>query len=133
MTTTIRTRSEIPAEQTWDVASVFADDAAWESAITQIETQTASLAAFQGRLHEGPVTVALWMNGLEQVMRNVWHVYVYASMFYNVDTSDQDAQAKQDRAIGVFTRTQAATAFAEPELLAMGIDTLKQWAAKAAG
>ena len=129
MTTTIRTRSEIPAEQTWDVASVFADDAAWESAITQIETQTASLAAFQGRLHEGPVTVALWMNGLEQVMRNVWHVYVYASMFYNVDTSDQDAQAKQDRAIGVFTRTQAATAFAEPELLAMGIDTLKQWAA----
>jgi oligoendopeptidase F len=48
-------------------------------------------------------------------------------MFHNVDTNDQGALADNDRATGVYTRAIAATAFAEPELLAIGFDTLRRW------
>ncbi|MBC8163072.1 MAG: oligoendopeptidase F [Roseiflexaceae bacterium] len=133
MTTAVPTRSEIPGEQTWDAASIFADDAAWEAEIAAIKGQTAALGAFQGRLRDGPATVALWLSALEQVMRSVYRMEIYASMHYNVDTGDQAAQAKQDRAVGVYARTLAAAAFAEPELLAIGIDTLMQWTDQHAG
>ena len=128
MTATVQTRAEIPAEQTWDAASVFASDAAWEAEIAQVEAQLGSLAAFRGRLHEGPATVAHWLSALEQTMRSVEHIEIYASMFYNVNTADQDALAKQDRAVGVYARAAAAAAFGEPELLAIGTATLEQWA-----
>lgn len=127
-TTTIRTRAEVPARDMWDAASIFPTDAAWEAEIARVEAQLPALAAFRGRLHEGPTTVAMWFSAFEQVARSIEHIYVYASMFYNADTSDQAALAKNDRALGVYARVQAAAAFAQPELLAIGTETLRQWA-----
>jgi oligoendopeptidase F len=54
-------------------------------------------------------------------------VFVYASLTYSVDTNDQEAAARNDRARGVFGMTAAALAFAQPEMLAIGFDTLRRW------
>src|SRR5829696_9263175 len=130
MAQTIPQRSEIPAEYTWDTASVYASHAAWEAELARVAAQLPELAAFHGQLGSSPDRLAEWLNIAERLMNTVARLYFYASMFHNVDTNDQAAVADHDRAIGMYTRAIAATAFAEPELLAIGFDTLRGWMAE---
>lgn len=128
MTQTMPARSAVPSEHTWDIASVFPSDAAWEAEIATVDARIPALEAFRGRLAEGPTTLALWMDAREQALRSAYNIYLYASMAFTVNTADQGALAMQSRAIGVYTRALSACAFAEPELLAIGRATLDTWA-----
>ena len=131
MTPNVAPRAEIPAQHTWDTASVYASHADWEAELARVAAQLPELAAFQGQLGSNPDRLAEWLDTAERLMNTVSRLYFYASMFHNVDTNDQAALANHDRAISIYTRTIAATAFAEPELLAIGFDTLRRWVAAA--
>jgi len=130
MVTTVPQRSEIPVQYTWDTASVFSTDQAWETEIEQVVEQLSELAAFRGRLGDGPHILADWMEGVQRLLRSLGKIHIYASNHHNVDTTDQAGAAMNDRAKGLYARAVAATAFAEPELLAIGTDTLIGWLEK---
>jgi oligoendopeptidase F len=130
MAQTVPQRSEIPAQYTWDTAGVYPSHAAWEAELARVDAQLPELAVFQGQLGSSPQRLAEWLDTDERLMNTVARLYFYASMFHNVDTNDQAALANHDRAIGIYTRAIAATAFAEPELLAIGFDTLRRWMAE---
>ena len=130
MTQTVPQRSEVSVEYTWDTAGVYASRADWEAELARVEKQLPELAVFQGQLGSSPGRLADWLDTAERLMNTVARLYLYASMFHNVDTNDQAALANHDRAIGIYTRAIAATAFAEPELLAIGFDTLRGWTAE---
>ncbi|MEO7912285.1 MAG: oligoendopeptidase F [Roseiflexaceae bacterium] len=130
MTSNVSPRAEIPVQYTWDTASVYASQADWEAELARVAAQLPELAAFQGQLGSSPKRLAEWLDTAERFMNTVSRLYFYASMLHNVDTNDQSAVAGHDRAIGIYTRAIAATAFAEPELLAIGFDTLRSWVAE---
>ena len=125
--TTIPARGDVPLENTWDAASVFADDERWEEALQAIERRLPDLAEFRGHLGDGSGTLADWFVAAEQVARSFGMVNVYAYMFFAVDSTDQAATARQERARGLGSRVDAAMSFAEPELLAIGIEKLRAW------
>ena len=133
MTLNVAPRAEIPVQYTWDTASVYPSHADWEAELARVAAQLPALAAFQGQLGSGPQRLAEWLDIAERLMNAASRLYFYASMFHNVDTSDQTAVADHDRAIGMYTRVIAATAFGEPELLAIGFDTLRRWVADEPG
>lgn len=120
-------RSEIALKDTWDASSVFATDADWEAALGTVTARVDELAAFRGRLAEGPAVLADYLALAEELVRITGKVGVYARMFYAVNTADQAAQARADRASMLFSRVSAAMAFGEPELLAIGKQRLSQW------
>ncbi|MCL4264661.1 MAG: oligoendopeptidase F [Anaerolineae bacterium] len=122
-------RSEIPVQYTWDTDSIFASVADWEAAIGELGTQLAELGGYHGRLHESPDTLADFMAKLETMQANLGKIFVYGGLNYSVDTNNQEWAARQDRARGLLSRATAAVAFAEPELLQIGFDTLRQWLA----
>jgi oligoendopeptidase F len=125
--TTIPMRREVPREFTWNTESVFADDSAFEEAFRSIERRLPDLAEFKGHLADGAATLADWVAASEQVAREMGLVRVYAYMFFAVDSTDQEAGARQERARGLGARVDAAMAFAEPEILAIGDDTIRRW------
>jgi oligoendopeptidase F len=127
---TVRSRTEIPAEFTWDIASVYAGDEAWETAFSQIEQSLPGLERFQGHLGDNPSTLADWLKASEAIAIELGKIFLYANSQHNVDTSDPTATAQYDRASGLAARAAAATAFDEPEILALGIDTLRAWMAR---
>jgi oligoendopeptidase F len=120
-------RSEIPVEHTWDVQSVFPSEKAWEAEIERVTEQLSPVAAFRGRLGESPEVLADWFATVEQILRSLGKIMVYAGMQHHVDTTDQIAAAKNDRARGLYARVLAALAFAEPEMLALGFEKLRRW------
>ncbi len=51
-------RGEINSAHTWDAASVFPADEAWEAEMAAVTDELAGLDRFRGRLGEGPQTLA---------------------------------------------------------------------------
>lgn len=123
----VRQRSEIPTEFTWDITSVFPSEEAFERTFKEVEDALPKLETFRGRLPEGAATLLDWFSASESVFRDLGRISVYASAFHNVETTDQAATARSDRAMALYSRVAAAASFAEPEMLGIGMDTLTQW------
>src|SRR5436853_3099507 len=126
-TQTVRPCSAIAPEHTWDAASVFPSAAAWTAEIERIAEQLPGLLRFRGQLGNSPATLADWFAAVERVKSSMDKVSLYAAMFHTVDTADATAMAMYDRARALDARVAAAISFEEPELLAIGFDTLRRW------
>ncbi len=124
---TVPARQDIAIEHTWDIATVFGSDEAWEDKFKRIDEALPSLGRFRGRLAESPGALLDWFIASDQIGIALGKVALYANMAYTVDTTDQAAAAKNDRARGLGARVAAALAFAEPEILAIGMATLQDW------
>jgi oligoendopeptidase F len=127
MSTVARKRDEIPQQYKWDVESIFATPEEWETAVSQLQNQLKEIGRFKGRLDEGPKVLADYLAAADELMTAVGKVFVYASLTYSVDTTNQETAARNDRARGLFGMAIATTAFAQPEMLAIGFDTLRSW------
>jgi oligoendopeptidase F len=127
MARTVPTRDEIPQVYTWDAASVFASDAAWEGEILAIQERLPQIEAFRGKLAQDPATLADYLATAEQIQQSAGKVNVYATLCYSVNTADATALAKRDRAQALMAKVAAAMAFAEPELLTIAAETLQNW------
>lgn len=123
-------RHDIPAEYTWNAPSVFESREAWEAAYQDLAVQLPSLKRFEGHLSDGPATLAEWMTLTSEMGITIGKLMVYAGMSSAVDTNDQAAVAMQGRGMMLVGQVQALTAFADPELLQIGWETLSQWIAQ---
>ncbi len=114
---------------TWNSESVFSDESAWEEAVETILRGLPDLEEFKGHLGDSPDTLADWFDASERARRLMAKVMVYGSMAYSVDVGDQAAAARADRARSVAAQLGAATSFAIPEMLGIGLPRLRQWVA----
>jgi oligoendopeptidase F len=125
--TAVLPRNAIATEHTWDMASIFRSIEAWADAFRDVEARVADLGRFKGRLRDGPAILVEWFEAYQRVFRALGHVMVYANMGHTADTTDQEAAARFDRARGLMARATGAAAFADPEIAAVGFETLRRW------
>jgi len=126
-TNVLPTRNEVPPEQTWNLSSIFASPAEWEQACAQLGEQLPRLAAFKGRLAEGPQTLLSCINLLQECGVLAWKIATYAFNDFSVDTTNQAAAARMGQARSLMTQYETAIAFSDPELMTVGFDRLRQW------
>jgi oligoendopeptidase F len=120
-------RSEIPVEYTWNVASIFATVADWETAVSQLDSQIEQVSQYEGRLHEGPTVLADCLAQAEQLQQQARKIFTYAGLSYSVDSLNSEAAARNDQARTAFAAALAAISFIQPELLAIGLDKVGNW------
>lgn len=124
---TVPARNEIPREHTWDVESIFPNDEAWSAEFDALIKEAPAILRFRGHLADSAATLADFFTTSEALAVRAGKVMLYASMKHSVDTADQTAAALNDRTRGMLARLGAALAFAEPEMIAIGFDTLRAW------
>ena len=129
MARTLPTRAEVDARFTWDAASVFADEAAWDSALETVLTRLPDLAEFKGHLGDSPDTLADWFDATERLQRLFGKLTVYSTMSYSVDVTNQVAVARTDRTRTGAAQLGAAMSFALPDMIAIGFPRLREWVA----
>ncbi len=120
-------RSQVPIEETWNLENIFANVDVWEQTKDEVLSTIPTLAEFKGRLSDGPKTLADFLDLYETTLRKAAKVMVYGSLESSVDTTDQQAQARSGQGRSVFVQISAATSFLNPELMAIGFDTLRSW------
>jgi oligoendopeptidase F len=120
-------RSDIPREYTWNAESVFESAAAWEAAFNNITERLPGLEKYKGHLAEGSGVLADAVEAIDNLFRDAFIVFIYAGMSSRVDLTNQEAAAMFGRAQGLAGQVFAGAAFLNPELLAIGEDTLRKW------
>jgi len=126
-TTTLPSRSEVPLEQTWDLASIFPTPKDWNAACSQLNNMLPSLSAYQGHLGESPQKLLEFIQLYQEAGTIIGKINVYASNAYSVNTFDQDAAARNGQGRSLMAKFGAATAFFDPELMQIGFPRLRQW------
>jgi oligoendopeptidase F len=123
------TRSEVSRRFTWNAESVFPEDSDWEKAVDTILASLPDLEEFKGHLGDSPETLADWFDANERAHRLFARVVVYTTMSFSVDVGDQKGAARSDRMRSVGAQLAAASSFAVPEMLAIGVARLREWVA----
>jgi oligoendopeptidase F len=127
--TIIPPRSEIKPEYTWNAESVFVSEKAWQAEYDSLAQTLPELERFEKHLGDSAATLADAMDFLDGLWRRVGQVMEYAIMSYYVDTGNPAAAGLLSKAQGLMAKALAATAFVDPELLAIGQGTLRRWMA----
>ncbi len=133
MTTPLPRREDVPDEKKWSVETVFTSTEVWEAEFARVNAEIAGFAVFAGHLGASPAMLYAALSRLDDIGQAVYKVGLYASMLRAGDSGNQIAVALSSRAHGLYSRFAAATAFYEPELLALPPERLDGWAREDAG
>ena len=121
---TLPKRSEIPQEYTWDLATIFPTDAAWEEAFARVAALLPDIRSFEGRLGESGETLLQALETRDNAYEVWGRLFVYANMRMHEDSANSTYQALADRATTLANDVNTATAYMTPEILAIPQDTL---------
>ena len=120
-------RRDVPVEQTWDIAALYLAPDAWEAEAAALPAGIDALRPYAGSLGDSPEALAAYLNAHEALRLRLTRLMSYASMSASVDGQDSQAAARRDRAVTLGSRLAAASAFAQPELLALDQGRVRPW------
>ncbi len=120
-------RNDVPVKDTWDTTTIFADDNAFEAAFKEVENLLGEADAFQGRLVESAESLIAALDYRNTLIQKVEHLYTYAHLNSDVDTSNSLYQGLQSRGRTLYAKVASALSFYESELLAANELLLKQY------
>lgn len=127
--THVPTRSEVDPRHTWNAESVFATVDDWAAELAALSAGLGELERFKGRLGDGPDALADALEATQAYGQRVEMLLIHAALTESVDRSDQAATARAGQAGSLYGQVAGATAYIEPELLAIGHDRLAEWVA----
>jgi oligoendopeptidase F len=120
-------RSEIETKYLWATETIYPTDQAWEADFATLEPEIEKLAAFEGKLGEGPETLLSFFKLRDEVSPRFEKAFVYASLRSDEDTRVSKYQGYLDRLRGLAVKFGQATAWVEPELTSIPWEKLDQW------
>ncbi len=108
----------------WDLTTLYKDDNAWREALGGVDEKITAVSAFQGKLTDADHVLAYFKADTDLSLL-LSDLFCYASLRRSEDTRAADAQAMYAQIYGKYVQAVSATAFAEPEILALPEETLK--------
>jgi oligoendopeptidase F len=124
---TLTKRSDIAREHTWNLESIFATDADWESMFLALSNRIPELEALQGTLEQSGKTLFTVLQTRDEVFEKMETLFVYSSMRRDEDTTNSVYQGRYDQAMQLYVRATTAISFIEPEILALPQAKLDQF------
>ncbi len=120
-------RSKVKTSDTWDLASLFPNDDAWEEAFAHWEKQVDGYARFRGTLRDGPEALAKCLKFDTDFDRAGERLGVYAHLKVTEDQTNSTYQRLMGRYINVAGRAGEAGSFIRPEILAIPAAQLREY------
>jgi oligoendopeptidase F len=123
----VPTRGEVPAADTWDLASLFPTDAAWEAAFAEWEKMLDGYGKFRGRLGESAEVFAECLRFDTSADRLGDRVGTYAFLRASEDVGNSTYQGLKARFLGVAARAGELASYIRPEILSLPDEKLRQF------
>jgi oligoendopeptidase F len=123
----VLTRADIPVEETWDLSTIYTDDAAWDADLARIREELAAAVAHRGHLGESAAHLRQALDDLMVVRRTMERAAVYAMLRKDEDTANAEALARYERVIALSIEAGEALAFVQPEVMAIDPDQLNSY------
>ncbi len=116
----ITERKDVPAEDTWDLSSLYSDDEAWSTALVELETAIARVAEFKGTLGKSAHSLAMALEYFENTLGQLSErLGYYVMLRQSENLGDGHVQGLHARYMHVSTKLGAVMSWVEPEILAI--------------
>ena len=112
-------RSKVKKSDCWNLASLFPNDRAWETAFTKWEKRINGYAKYQGTLATDVKHLAACLKFDLDMDRQGERLGTYAFLKTAEDTANSTYQRMQGRFVSAASRAQQAASFIRPEILAI--------------
>src|SRR5437879_10700517 len=123
----LRDRAQIADRFKWNLTHIFADWAAWQAGYDELETKIGEYAALRGTLARGPDHLLAAMKLADDIGQLTYKVWYFAGLKYDEDQRDNKINARRQQVQIPFAKSAQASAWFNPELLAIPLPTLRQW------
>jgi len=119
-------RSEIAAEDTWDLEAIYATPEDWEADFKALDPLVDSIVALRGKLTSAAALAQLF-RAEDALYERTGRLYAYAHHREDENTKEPANQARQQRMVAKYAEIGAKTAWTDPEILAQSAETLAAW------
>ncbi len=116
-------RIEVPEHETWDLTSLFADEAAFEQAANATDRAVEAFAARRGHLTGSAEALEHGLSELSRLVVAFGRLRAYAQLPTATDQGDDAARRRAGRFFARAARWQATLSFVRPELLTLHPET----------
>lgn len=126
----IRTRDQIPVEDTWALEDIYVSDDAWEQELASLKEDKVVLEAFSGHLADNSEMLFRYLEKMEQTNVKAAMLANYAMRRSDEDTRNATYQAMTGRFLSIAVSLDAACSFETPEIMAISKDKLDSFFAE---
>ena len=123
----IKTRDQIPVEDTWAIEDIYINDEAWEADLNSLEKDKEILSSYAGKLGHDGRTLYGYLSYMEQTDSKALLIGNYAMRKADEDTRNSQYQAMTGRYINIAVSIGAACSFETPEIMAITDEKLAQF------
>ncbi len=120
-------RSEIEDKYKWNFTDLYESDAAWSAAKDKLAKEMEKVSSYKGQLGTSAASLLEYMQYSEQLMKEGYRLYIYASLKSDVDLRDADNMGRVKEIRQVFIDYGQKASFVTPELAAIPEATMKQF------
>lgn len=123
------TRDQVPVADTWDLTTIYADDAAWEADLDASRALLATAASHRDHLAESPERLRAALDDSMALNQTLERAFVYARLRLDEDIANTESIGRLDRVTALSIEVGQEMAFFDPEVLAMPAEQLRSFIA----
>jgi len=123
-------RSEVPINDTWNLADLYASEAAWEKAKEEWASQFDKILRYKGKLSSSAPELLACLECDSQLSKEFDRLQSYAAMKSDQDVRDSKYLAMKQELQQLVTDYSSTASFIEPEIAAMDKQKIDEFIAK---
>jgi oligoendopeptidase F len=120
-------RSKVKTADTWDLSSLFKDDAAWEASFKKWEKQIPDCEKFRGHLADSAEMLSACLQFDASIDRAGERLGTYAYLKAAEDQANSDYQRTKGRYEHAATRAGEASSFIRPEIMSIPRSVIEKY------
>ncbi len=120
-------RAAVPERYTWDLTAICRDWDEWQDLYTQLDAAIEAFSALRGTLALGADRLLAAVKAMDEIGALGYRVWYFAALHYDQDQRDNAISARRQQAQILFARQQQASAWFNPEVLAIPRATIDGW------
>src|SRR5262245_56341674 len=121
-------RDQIADRFKWDLTRIYPDWNAWQAAYVELDARIDEFAGLRGSLEGGgPSALLRALTLRDQIGQLEYKVWYFASLCYDQDQRDNQVNAKRQQVQILFAKAAQASAWFDPELLTVPLETVRGW------
>jgi oligoendopeptidase F len=122
-----RSRADVPEPERWNLSDIFPDWDAWKGAYDDLDARVRAYTARKGTLASGATPLLEALRESDTMGQLAYKVWYFASLAHDEDQRDNQIGARRQQVQLLFAQWRQATAWFNPELLAVPLATLRGW------
>ncbi len=122
-----RERADVPERFRWNLGDIYPDWPQWDAAFQDLSRKIDAFTALKGMLASGPAALLRAFKASDELGQLAYRVWYFPSLKYDEDQRDNTVNARRQQVQILFARWKEASAWFNPELLAIPLQTVRAW------